>query len=331
MEGKLISVIVPVYNVKRYLQHCVDSIARQSYRNLEIILVDDGSTDGSGSICDEFADSDRRVKVIHQENMGLWAARNKGQCAAHGEFLMFIDGDDYIHRDLISTLHKAINESEEIDLAMIDYKKTTRRDEDWDRFPEGSVELLNQEEVMSRFFKGGGIVGCVWNKLFRKSILEGLFARNYKRAQDQDYCLRVFLRAEKIILVHKVMYFWVQHPGSRMHRSDYYFHFFRDSIDFYWRISQSLTNDQIKYERLFLEKLYRKLVLGKAYYFCAGYIDQVVNVCDNFKKKITRKYWHCRDIGFFEKVAMSILYYSPRMVYRYMTRTGNWNRIDNAL
>jgi glycosyltransferase involved in cell wall biosynthesis len=329
MEDKLISVIVPVYNVKRYLPHCVESIAHQSYRNLEIVLVDDGSTDGSGGICDEFAGADERIKVIHQENMGLWAARNTGQLAAHGEFLIFVDADDYIHSDLISTLHTSINASEDIDIAMIDYKKTTVLDEDQKGFLEGGEELLNQEEVILRYFQGS-IAGCVWNKLFRRRVLEGVLARNYRRAQDQDYCLRVFLRAKKIVFVHKVMYFWVQHLDSRMHRSDYLFLLYKDSIDFYWRIMTSLTNDQILYERLFLKKLYRKLVLGKSYYFCAGHVDQV-DFCDVFKKKITRKYWYCKDINFFEKIAMSILYYCPRIVYQYMIRTGNWNGAVNGL
>ncbi len=105
MEESLISVIVPVYNVEAYLPRCLDSIANQTYRNLDIILVDDGSTGGSGMLCDEYAARDSRVRVIHQSNKGLWAARNAGQDAANGDFLFFPDADDYFHYDMIRLMN----------------------------------------------------------------------------------------------------------------------------------------------------------------------------------------------------------------------------------
>ena len=95
-QEKLLSVIVPVYNVERYLARCIDSILQQSYRNLELILVDDGASDSSGAICDEYAQKDPRVNVIHKENGGLSSARNAGLDAAKGEFISFVDSDDWI-------------------------------------------------------------------------------------------------------------------------------------------------------------------------------------------------------------------------------------------
>ena len=100
-SGDLISIIVPVYNTEQFLPRCLACIERQTYRNLEIILVDDGSTDRSGAICDEFARKDPRARVIHQENQGLWAARNAGQRVAMGDFLIFPDSDDYFHADML--------------------------------------------------------------------------------------------------------------------------------------------------------------------------------------------------------------------------------------
>lgn len=104
MDEVLISVVVPVYNVEHYLKKCVDSICHQTYRNLEIILVDDGSTDCSGSLCDEFATSDSRIRVIHKSNGGLSDARNAGMELASGEWWMFVDSDDYIAPDTVETL-----------------------------------------------------------------------------------------------------------------------------------------------------------------------------------------------------------------------------------
>ena len=107
MENSLVSVIVPVYNVEKYLKDCLESIINQTYKNIEIILVDDGSKDNSGKICDEFANLDNRIKVIHKENGGLSDARNFGLNNAHGEWVMFIDSDDYIDITMIDKLIKA--------------------------------------------------------------------------------------------------------------------------------------------------------------------------------------------------------------------------------
>ena len=107
----LISVIVSVYNVEDYLPRCLKCITNQSYKNLEIILIDDGSTDGTGLLCDKFAEKDSRAKVIHQPNRGLWAARNVGQDVSTGDFLWFADGDDYFHKDILKLMHSAITQT----------------------------------------------------------------------------------------------------------------------------------------------------------------------------------------------------------------------------
>ena len=96
-----VSIIVPVYNVEKYVERCIESIIKQSYKNLEIILIDDGSKDNSGKICDEYAEKDNRIKVIHKKNGGLSDARNTGLNIADGEYICFIDSDDYIHKDLV--------------------------------------------------------------------------------------------------------------------------------------------------------------------------------------------------------------------------------------
>lgn len=103
---ELVSVIVPVYNVEQYLEKCIDSIINQTYKNLEIILIDDGSTDSSGKICDSYAARDKRIKVIHQENGGLAVVRNIGVSAASGEYIMFVDSDDYIDTEIVQFLYE---------------------------------------------------------------------------------------------------------------------------------------------------------------------------------------------------------------------------------
>ena len=112
MDEKLISVIVPVYNVERYLRQCIESITNQSYKNLQIILIDDGSKDNSGKICDEYAEKDKRVEVIHKENTGVSAARNTGLDNAKGEWITFVDADDWVEKNFCEILIKKATENE---------------------------------------------------------------------------------------------------------------------------------------------------------------------------------------------------------------------------
>ena len=107
MEDKMISVIIPVYNVEKYLCECIDSVLGQTYQDYEVILVDDGSTDSSGTICDKYAETNSRIKVIHRKNGGLSEARNTGFDAANGEYIYFLDSDDYIRADALERMHEA--------------------------------------------------------------------------------------------------------------------------------------------------------------------------------------------------------------------------------
>lgn len=123
MEEKLISIIVPVYNVEKYLKECIDSVISQTYKNLEIILVDDGSTDKSGEICDEYSKKDSRIKVIHKENGGLSDARNVALDIAKGEYIGFVDSDDYVEKDMFETLYK-LAEEHNTEISSISFYKT---------------------------------------------------------------------------------------------------------------------------------------------------------------------------------------------------------------
>ena len=128
METELISVIVPVYNVKPYLRRCVDSVLHQTYRNLEILLVDDGSTDASGAICDEYAAQEGRVTAVHQKNGGLSAARNTGLERAKGTYLCFVDSDDFLDSRMLETLCRDLQE-QDADVAVVGFRMFEREEE----------------------------------------------------------------------------------------------------------------------------------------------------------------------------------------------------------
>ena len=152
--GNLLSVIVAVYNVKPYIAECISSICRQTYRNMEIILVDDGSTDGSGDICEEYAAKDQRIHVIHQKNRGLSGARNTGLRYAKGEYVAFVDSDDWIGSDMYRTL-VGVMEAYNLDMARCGIIETNR---------EGEKRILNW----------GGDTGSNYRKRRVWTLLQGI-------------------------------------------------------------------------------------------------------------------------------------------------------------
>ena len=225
---ELISVIVPAYNVEKYLPRCLECLSRQTYRNLEIILVDDGSTDSTGRICDDYAASDPRARVIHHEsNIGLWAARNTGQDAAVGEYLWFPDGDDYFHKDIVKTMYEAINRigsnGMKYDLAMVGCKRTIDLDQDVAFAFEPSYIEKSIVDIWDSYLHPirNFVVTSMWNKLFRKTSVKDIRTGNYKYAQDCDFVFQVLNTNPTTVFVDNDLYFWTIRSNSAMQSEDY--------------------------------------------------------------------------------------------------------------
>lgn len=165
-----ISIIVPVYKVEKYLRKCVDSILAQTFTDFEVILVDDGSPDNSGKICDEYAEKDNRVRVIHKENGGLSSARNAGIDVARGKYLGFVDSDDYIDEDMYEILYENLK-IHDADISSVElipfygdrYKKANK---------EKKVIILNKKEAIKSVLEGTQFYAYAWNKLYRKELFK---------------------------------------------------------------------------------------------------------------------------------------------------------------
>ena len=172
MKNPLISVIVPIYNVEEYLNRCVESIVYQTYQNLEIILVDDGSPDNCSHMCDCWAGKDNRIKVIHKENGGLSDARNAGMKIATGEYISFIDSDDWIDRKTFSlVMEKIIATKAQIgafNIISVDSNSFTP-----DLFDE--YELLNSEQAIENTIDDTGVKTVAWNKVYHKGIYQRIW------------------------------------------------------------------------------------------------------------------------------------------------------------
>jgi glycosyltransferase involved in cell wall biosynthesis len=180
MEKDLISVIIPIYNVGDYLKKCVNSIINQTYKNLEIILVDDGSTDKSGILCDEFAKKDSRIKVIHKQNGGLSDARNCGIEASSGKFIAFIDSDDFIAPDFYEYL-LSLQKENNADIAECNFIRVYEEKQDEFEFPIKKENIILKTDGVGALFlfmsdddeiSTNSVV--VWNKLYNKKLFEDI-------------------------------------------------------------------------------------------------------------------------------------------------------------
>lgn len=218
-----ISVIVPVYNAAWCLHKCIDCILGQTYRNLEVILVDDGSTDASGEICDGYARRDERVTAVHQQNKGVAEARNTGLRKASGDFIAFIDNDDWIHPQYFELLHRALVETG-LDVSMC-YYDTVWSDvfvPDTTTITEpGPYKYFSRRELISALLSIPVDISrhspvpyeLVWAKLHRKQVVNELFFRDVW-GEDAEYNSRLYQRTETVALVPHSLYCWIQSKGE---------------------------------------------------------------------------------------------------------------------
>lgn len=219
----LISAIIPVYKVEKYIHRCIASVMNQTYNNIEIILVDDGSPDECGAICDDYAKKDSRIKVIHKENGGVSSARNLGLTLARGEYIVFVDSDDYIAKDMYEVLiNDSINSG--ADVVFCGY---TMVDESENVIStcapkqEGSKETIQALKQIIGAVDGGLYYGTgPWNKLIKKACISDIrFDERISVSEDALFLVEVIQKCSKIYLDPEPLYFYVQREGSAYHTS----------------------------------------------------------------------------------------------------------------
>lgn len=209
--NQTISVIVPVYNVAQYLPQCLDSILSQDYGDLEVILIDDGSTDPSGEICDQYATRDSRVQVIHQKNGGAAAAKNAGLRLATGEYLTFVDSDDYLEPGAYGFLMKTLLETGS-DAVQGSFREIYRNRAEEQRISEG---ILEGYDYLLRFPKDFSCA-LLWNKLYRREIFEGVFFEEGHKIDDEYFTYQGFLRPRKVVRADRIVYNYRKRASSVM-------------------------------------------------------------------------------------------------------------------
>lgn len=212
MTKELISIIVPVYNVEKYLKKCVDSIVNQTYKNLEIILVDDGATDNSGKICDELVELDNRIKVYHKKNGGLSDARNYGVERATGDYIGFVDSDDYIDAEMYEKLYEAIKK-ENVDVAECNLKIVYP--EKTDLFTDQKYyQICNKQEYLEEYLKIEKIFGSACVRLTKADIARKLKFPVGKLYEDTYYAYDLIGIVDKYVIVDNPYYNYLMRENS---------------------------------------------------------------------------------------------------------------------
>ncbi len=282
MSEPLISVIVPVYNVEPYLDRCVESIVNQTYRNLEIILVDDGSPDRCPQMCEAWAERDARIRVIHKENGGLSDARNAGMAVASGELIGFVDSDDWILQDFFRILYDGLSKND-ADISVCDILITDKDCVSYQSRTEFVYAIRNFEDAFADILRNKGIRAVAWNKLYRRWILENEAYPVGKYHEDEFLTYQLLDKAKRIIYVNCPLYCYYQRPESIMH-----------SVTV-----KHLDVLDAHYERLaFLENKYPSLYLQDKLAYCTACVAFYRNTFRNVNHEniiIRKKLKNCRS------------------------------------
>ena len=215
MSRPLITVIVPAYNVEKYIIRCLKSIEEQSYDNLEIIVVDDGSKDHTGERIDRFAKTDSRFKVIHQKNKGISGARNIGIEEAKGDYVLFVDSDDFIAQDHVEHLYKILTK-EKADISISGHQKFYKEQE-IQKDGEPSLEVMSGMEAMESLLYRKKFTTSPWGKLYRRTLFEGIQYPLGKIYEDLATTYRVLAKANKVVISTARNYYYFQRMDSIFH------------------------------------------------------------------------------------------------------------------
>ena len=215
---KLVSIVVPVYNVEKYIGKCVDSLKKQSYKNIEIILIDDGSTDTSGKLCDIYAQQDQRIVVVHQKNKGLSGARNTALDIAQGEYITCVDSDDFIAVDFILRLVNAIDDAK-ADIAVCGTIYCDEKNNEIKRMVCPEVKVVSGDKQIENLLSCFDIATMAWGKLYRADLFQTIRYPEGKYNEDVFTTYKLLDKSSRTVIINSGMYYYRQVTTSIMHQS----------------------------------------------------------------------------------------------------------------
>lgn len=260
-----ISIIVPIYNVEKYLEKCLESILGQTFKDFELILVDDGSPDNCGSICDRYLKLDSRVKVIHKENGGLSSARNAGLDIAIGEYVGFVDSDDWIDTNMYEILYSMAKETD-ADIIQCKFKELYNENNINIKINTSKFKLIDKFEALNNLIDYGEMhvqMVVAWNKLYKKNLFDEIRFPNGKIHEDEFTTYKLLYKSKKVALIGNELYYYRQTPNSIMNAK-----FNKNRLDYLEALEESL----IFFKKVNNEQLYNMTTIRyvdnlKKYYF----------------------------------------------------------------
>lgn len=284
-----LSIIVPVYKVEKYLPKCIDSILAQTFRDFELILIDDGSPDNCGAICDEYAARDSRIKVIHQENAGVSAARNAGLDIATGTYLGFVDSDDWIESEMYETMIATAKEKQ-VDVVVCGFR-IFKDDGSYIGRSNACEGIFTSEQLHASIYTvPNPLDGVCWNKLFLRERIENIcFPVDIPRYEDTIYLFNCFLSCRHGYKIKTHLYNVVERVGSatRSDNLDLELSAVRGSHTLYLLHQKSKFSIQL-----------RTLATDKVLYDCIRYGTNIRHICLQDNKKDSVRIWHIKLLMF---------------------------------
>ena len=285
MQEELISVIVPIYNSEKYLEECLDSIVRQTYRNLEILLINDGSPDNSIDICKRYEKKDSRIRTISQENQGLSGARNTGIENAHGEYYLFVDADDEIMDTMIEELYNNLIRYD-ADISICDFfvNRFMEEDNEFRQVEQEEIRVFEGDEKVSKIFNDY-LFQVQWNKLFRKKVFRKLRYPLGRIHEDEFVIHKQIYEADRIVTTNRKLYSYRRHPESLVESSDTK-RKYDALIAFFSRVDYFLIRGRIRY------------AIGSYLQTRVIYYERIHYTNDDYGKKGKRMYFLFKIVHF---------------------------------
>lgn len=284
-KNDLISIVVPVYNVEKYLNRCVESLLSQTYENLEIILVDDGATDNSGKLCDEYLIKDKRVKVIHKENGGLSDARNVGLENSNGKYIAFIDSDDYIGKDFVKVLYNMCTENN-ANIAQCSYEivRDTQKDSTSNKVENKNniVNMSGTNAIYNIFGEKYVEYTVAWNKLYEKSLFNNIKYPKGKLHEDEATTYKLFYEAKNVAVTNQKLYYYYIRANSITNKK-----YTLKRLDYIEELEEQLKFFKDKNENILYNEVYYRYArsLIQAYFRCKRNIEDSSNIQIDLMKK----------------------------------------------
>lgn len=319
-QQKKVSIIVSIYNIASYLERSIASICSQSYENIEILLVDDGSTDESGKICDTWAKKDSRIRVIHKKNGGLSSARNAGIEAAKGEYLTFVDGDDWIDSTMYEDMIRALEE-EEADLCICNYREI-REEEVTDSGEEKST-VLEGREILEAFLteeESYRIQNAAWNKLYKRELLGELRFPEGKLFEDIVFTTKLMERSRKMVYLHQTYYNYVMSRSDSIMNSVKADRILKDQVEAYREKGEFLkTLEKKEYYLTHQYFFYKRMLLHYLQFEKdrpENYQSSLKRLREILKKDLVWEAYEGRGKGDYYR--MKLFCFSPRLFTKVM-------------